>query len=103
MGVIVLNEDNFEEEVLKSNEPVLVDFFATWCGPCQMMSPILDKMSEEEKGIKICKIDTDDNMNLAKEYGIMTIPCIIAFKDGKELNRSIGLTDEKSLLKLLED
>ena len=103
MSVIVLNEDNFEEEVLKSSEPVLVDFFATWCGPCQMMSPILDELSEEEKSVKICKIDTDENMNLAKEYGIMTIPCIIAFKDGKELNRSIGVVDKKSLLSLLEE
>ncbi len=102
MSVVILNEDNFEEEVLKSDKPVLVDFFATWCGPCQMMSPILDKMSEKED-VKICKIDTDEAEDLAREYGIMSIPCIIAFKDGKEVNRSIGLTDEKSLLKLLED
>ena len=103
MSVVVLNEDNFKEEVLESKEPVLVDFFATWCVPCKMMSPILDKFSEETDGVKVCKIDTDEAMNLAREYGIMSIPCIIAFKDGKEVNRSVGLTDKKGLLKLLED
>ena len=103
MSVVVLNEENFKEEVLESKEPVLVDFFATWCGPCQMMSPILDELSEEEKSIKICKIDTDEAEDIAREYGIMTIPCIIAFKDGKELNRSIGVVDKKSLLGLLEE
>ena len=68
-----------------------------------MMSPILDELSEEEKSIKICKIDTDETEDIAREYGIMTIPCIIAFKDGKELNRSIGVVDKKSLLGLLEE
>ena len=102
MSVIVLNKDNFKNEVLECKESVLVDFYADWCGPCQMMSPILDELSEEEKNIKVCKIDTDEAMDIAKEYGVMTIPCIIAFKDGKEINRSIGLVNKDELLKLFD-
>ena len=99
MSVIVLNKDNFKEEILDYKELVLVDFYADWCGPCKMMSPILDELSEEEN-IKVCKIDTDEEIELAKEYGVMTIPCIIAFKEGKEINRSIGLVSKDELLKL---
>ena len=97
-----INKDNFKTEVLESDKSVLVDFYATWCGPCRMMEPILEEMSEEESDIKFCKIDTDEAMELAKEYGIMTIPCIIAFKDGNEINRSVGLTDKSNLLKLFD-
>ena len=102
MSVIVLNKDNFKNEVLECKESVLVDFYADLCGPCHMMSPILDELSEEEKNIKVCKIDTAEAMDLAKEYGVMTIPCIIAFKDGKEINRSIGLVNKDELLKLFD-
>ena len=101
MSVIALNKDNFKEEILDSKELVLVDFYADWCGPCKMMSPILDELSEEEN-IKVCKIDTDEEIELAKEYGVMTIPCIIAFKEGKEINRSIGLVSKDELLKLFK-
>ncbi len=97
-----INKDNFNTEVLESNKQVLVDFYASWCGPCRMMEAILEEMCEEETDIKICKIDTDEAIKLAKEYGVMTIPCIIAFKDGKEINRSIGLTDKNNLLKLFD-
>ncbi len=101
MSVIVLNKDNFKEEVLNYKELLLVDFYADWCGPCKMMSPILDELSEEEN-IKVCKIDTDEEIELAKEYGVMTIPCIIAFKEGKDINRSIGLVSKDELLKLFK-
>ena len=101
MSVIVLNKDNFKEEILDYKELVLVDFYADWCGPCKMMSPILDELSEEEN-IKVCKIDTDEEIELAKEYGVMTIPCIIAFKEGKEINRSIGLVNKDELLKIID-
>ncbi len=100
MSVIILNKDNFKEEVLDYKELVLVDFYADWCGPCKMISPIIDELSEE-KNIKVCKINTDEAIELAKEYGVMTIPCIIAFKDGKEINRSIGLVNKDELLKLI--
>ncbi len=103
MSVIELNEENFKEEVLESDKPVLVDFYATWCGPCKMMSPIVDKFAEENDNIKVCKIDTDEAMDISKEYGIMSIPCIISFKDGKEFKRNVGLTDKNTLSKLLED
>lgn len=100
MSAIILNKDNFKEEVLDYKELVLVDFYADWCGPCKMISPIIDELSEE-KNIKVCKINTDEAIELAKEYGVMTIPCIIAFKDGKEINRSIGLVNKDELLKLI--
>ena len=102
MSVVKLNKDNFEKEVLNSKGKVLVDFYATWCGPCMMLSPIVDQLSEEVD-FKVCNIDTDEAEEIAREFGIMSIPCIIAFKDGKEVNRSIGLTDKNGLLKLLED
>ena len=102
MSVVELNKDNFKEEVLDYKGSVLVDFFATWCGPCRMLSPIVDKLSEEVD-FKVCKIDTDEAEDIAREFGIMSIPCVIAFKDGKEINRSVGLVDKNTLLKLMED
>lgn len=89
MKVIEINEKNFKEEVLES-EKVLVDFNATWCGPCRMLKPILDEFSENIN-IKVCSIDVDNNENLAREYGIMSIPCLIVFENGKEIKRNIGL------------
>ena len=103
MSVIELNEDNFKEMVLDSKEKVLVDFYATWCGPCKMLSPIMDKIAEEAEDFKVYKLDTDEAEDIAREYGVMTIPCVIAFKEGKELNRSVGLVDKKTLLGLLEE
>ena len=102
MSVIELNEENFKEEVLESDKPVLVDFYATWCGPCKMMSPIVDKFAEENEDIKVCKIDTDEAMDISKEYGIMSIPCVIAFKNGKEINRSVGLVDKDTIINLVK-
>ena len=101
--VTELNEKNFEEKVLKNKKGVLVDFFATWCGPCKMMSPILDELAKEVKDVEVCKIDVDQAEDLAKEYGIMSVPCIIYFKDGKEVTRNLGMADKDSLLKLMEE
>lgn len=89
MKVIEVNELNFEKEVLE-HEKVLVDFNATWCGPCRMLRPILDEFSEETN-VKICSIDVDQNENLARNYNIYSIPCLILFKNGKEVKRNIGL------------
>lgn len=85
----------FKEKVLDSKGYVYVDFFATWCGPCKMLSPIMDEVSEEET---VYKVDTDEEEELALEYGIMSIPCVILFKDGKEYKRSVGLTSKDSIL-----
>ena len=99
MSVKQINADEFKKEVLDSKEPVLVDFFATWCGPCRMLAPITEEISENHK---VYKIDTDENSDLAMEYGIMSIPCVIMFKDGKEVNRSVGLVSKEDLLKMVD-
>ena len=91
-----INSDEFDKIVLNSKKIVLVDFFADWCGPCRMLSPVL----EEIKDVNIYKVNVDDEQELAMKYGIMSIPCIISFKDGKEYKRSIGLVDKKSILEL---
>lgn len=93
----IIEEKDFEKEVLKSKEVVLVDFYADWCGPCKMLSPIMDQISKE---VKVFKVNVDDAINLAKEYEIFSIPCVIAFKDGKEINRNVGLASKEDILKM---
>ncbi len=95
----VLNKEEFEKEVLGSKEPVLVDFYADWCGPCKMLAPVMDEISKDHK---VFKVNTDDEEELAMEYGIMSIPCVIAFKNGVEINRSIGLVDKDTILDLIK-
>ena len=86
-----LNKNEFEEKVLKSDKVVIVDFYATWCGPCKVMSTIIDEVAKEAKDFIVYKLDVDDADDLAREYGIMSIPCIISFKDGKELKRYLNI------------
>lgn len=89
--MLYLDSKNFEEEVLKSSQPVLVDFFATWCGPCKMVSPLLEQLEEEMKDkVKICKIDIDQNPEIASDYGVMSIPTFIMYKDGKDIAKNVG-------------
>ncbi len=89
--VMTIKEDNFDTEVLKSNIPVLVDFWAEWCGPCKMLSPTVEQLAKDYEGkIKVVKINVDENQNLAAKYGIMSIPTIIIFKDGKIVEQFIG-------------
>lgn len=94
-----INSEEFNKEVLESTEVVVVDFYADWCGPCKMLSPIMDEVSEDHK---VYKINVDEEGDLAYQYNIMSIPCVIAFKDGKEYKRSVGLVDKESILKLYE-
>jgi len=101
MGVIVLNESNFEEEVVKSEVPVLVDFWASWCGPCKMLSPLVEEVAEEADGFKVGSINVDDEMDLASKYGISSIPCLIVFKNGEEANRSVGVVPKERILELI--
>lgn len=96
-----INQDSFEEEVLKK-EKVLVDFNAKWCGPCRMLGPVLEQVSNEIENVSFVSIDTDDNHELAKEYGIMSIPCLIVFENGKETNRSIGLISKSEIENLIK-
>ena len=91
MKIMDVTNSNFKEEVLNSEVPVLVDFNADWCGPCKMLRPILDEIADSRADFKIVSINVDDNEELAKEYGVMSIPCLVAIKDGKEVNRSVGL------------
>lgn len=96
-----INQDSFEEEVLKK-EKVLVDFNAKWCGPCRMLGPVLEQVSNEIENVSFVSIDTDDNHELAKEYGIMSIPCLIVFENGKETKRSIGLISKSEIENLIK-
>ena len=99
MAVLNITEENFENEVLKSNVPAIIDFYADWCGPCKMMSPIVDEIAEELKEkVKVGKINSDDNMNLAEKYGIMSIPTILVIKDGKVVKTFVGVTDKTTII-----
>lgn len=103
MSVINLSGENFESEVLKSNEVVVVDFYATWCAPCRMMSPIIDSIAEELKGtIKVGKVDCDENQELAIAYNVMSIPTIIIFKEGKVAKQFVGVTDKEELMEAIK-
>ena len=97
MSVINGSESNFEKEVLKSKEKVLVDFNATWCGPCRMVGPIIEELSEEKKDIKFVSIDVDEEENLSMEYGVMSIPCLVLFEGGKEIDRRVGFLSKEEL------
>ncbi|MBR3162640.1 MAG: thioredoxin [Clostridia bacterium] len=101
MSVKVLNEENFEKEVLNSNETVLVDFYADWCGPCKAMSPIIDEIAEENTNIKVGKINVDDNGELATEFDIISIPTIIVFKNGEITKKFVGLTEKEAIKEVL--
>ena len=101
MAVEHINENQFKSVVLESEKPVLVDFFATWCGPCRQMSPILEQVSEERIDVKIVKVDVDENQNLAAEYGVMSIPTLIYFKGGKAVSQAVGARSKASLEMML--
>ncbi len=96
-----LKSENFEEEVLKSEKPVLVDFYADWCGPCQMMGPIIEELATELEGkAKVGKINVDENPDIAVEYNVMSIPTLIIFKKGKEEKRLVGIRDKEEILSI---
>ena len=101
MSVINGSKDNFEKEVLKSEKKVLVDFNATWCGPCKMMGPIIEELSEEMKDIKFVSVDVDDEDELAETYGVSSIPCLVLFEDGKEVSRNVGFMPKDELENVL--
>lgn len=101
MGVTTLTETNFEAEVIKSDRPVLIDFWASWCGPCRMLSPLVDELAEEHKEIKFCKVNVDDEEVLAKNFGIMSIPTLIVYKDGKLKARQTGAVPKEAILELI--
>ena len=103
MSVLNLEEKNFEQEVLKSENKVLVDFYADWCGPCKMMSPIIDDIAEEvADSVKVGKVNVDNNQELAIKYDVMSIPTIIVFENGNPIKTFIGVTDKQEILDVLK-
>lgn len=103
MKIVEINKLNFDEEVLKSDVPVLVDFNADWCGPCRMLRPILDELSEERSEYKIASVNIDEEDELAEKYDVSSIPCLVAFKNGKEVKRSIGLRPKETIESMMEE
>lgn len=89
--MLFVNDSNFESEVLQSEKPVMVDFYAAWCGPCKMITPFLEEISEEmEDEVKICKLDIDESIDIAQQYGVISIPTLIMFRDGKAVAKNVG-------------
>ena len=101
MAVIKITQDNFEAEVLKSDKPVLLDFWATWCMPCQMLSPVIDQIADEQPSIKVGKVNIDEEPGLAASFGVMSTPPLVVMKDGKPAAKTMGVQPKASVLKLL--
>ena len=102
MAVVTLTLENFEAEVIKSDIPVLVDFWASWCGPCRMLSPVVDQIAEEKTDIKVGKVNVDEQEELAMRYGIMSIPTLIVFKNGEVTKKTMGVQPKAAILGLFE-
>ena len=103
MAVTRVTQQNFQEEVVKADVPVLVDFFATWCGPCQMLAPVLEEVAEEVEGrAKVVKVDVDEEQQLASLYGVMSIPTLLVFKNGEVAEQSVGAKPKADLLAMLQ-
>ena len=102
MAVTVITKENFESEVLKSTKPVLLDFWASWCGPCRMLSPIVDEIAEENDNIKVGKVNVDEQPELAQAFKVMSIPMPAVVKDGKVTNTSVGYKAKAAVLALLD-
>ncbi len=101
MNTVNITKDNFEQEVLKSNRPVLLDFWASWCGPCKMISPIVDEIAGEVTHTKVGKVNIDEQPELASAFGIMSIPTLVSMKDGKIVNKMVGVRPKASILQMI--
>ena len=104
MNEVIVNKNNFEKEILNSEVPVLVDFFATWCGPCSMLSPIIEEIANENVGkLKVCKIDIDQNEELAMKYRVSSIPTVMFFKNGKNVDSFVGYRAKTDIDKIINN
>ena len=101
MSVININNNNFQDEVMHSEKLVLLDFWASWCGPCRMVSPIVDEIATERSDIKVCKINVDEQPELAARFGVMSIPTLVVMKNGKVINQAVGARPKAQILAML--
>ena len=101
MAVVTITSENFAQEVLQSTKPVLLDFWASWCGPCRMLSPIVDEVADERTDIKVGKVNVDEQPDLAAQFGVMSIPTLLVFRDGKLVNQAVGARPKSGVLALL--
>ena len=101
MSVVHITQSNFQKEVIDSDKPVLLDFWASWCGPCRMVAPILDEISAERPDIKVAKVNVDEQPELAGEFRVMSIPTLVVMKQGKITNQSVGARPKDSILSML--
>ena len=103
MAIITITKENFEQEVLKAAKPVMVDFWASWCGPCRMLSPIVDHLADERDDVVVGKINVDEQSELAAQFGVMSIPTVMVFRGGKVVQQSVGAQPKSALEKMLEN
>ena len=101
MSVMHIHKDNFQEEVMNADRPVLLDFWASWCGPCQMLGPVIDQIADEQDEVKICKVNVDEQPELASQFGVMSIPTLVVMKEGKITNKSVGAKPKEQILAML--
>ena len=101
MAVVTITKGNFEQEVLQSAKPVLLDFWASWCGPCRMLSPVVDEVAEERTDVKVGKVNVDEQPELAGQFGVMSIPTLLVFEQGKLVRQAVGARPKASVLELL--
>lgn len=102
MAVVHITNETFEKEVMQAEGKVLVDFWASWCGPCHMLGPVIDQLGSELADVKVCKIDVDANQDLAAKYKVETIPTLVVFEGGKEVKRSVGVQPKPAILAMLK-
>ena len=102
MAVVKLTEQNFEQEVMQSDKPVLIDFYADWCGPCQMMGPVVEEISNEVTDAKVCKVNIDEEMAIAQKYGVMSVPTFVVIKNGEVTARDMGAKPKSAVLAMLK-
>jgi thioredoxin len=102
MSTLNINDENFQKEVMESEKPVLLDFWAPWCGPCRMVSPVIDEVAGEIEGVKVVKINVDEQPAIAGKFGVMSIPTLVVIKNGKVVDSSVGVKPKEHIIRMLE-